>query len=208
MRVFATVFLLPILCAAGCGPAASPPDAAKSITPEDMTPRQQGQRELALKARDALFQQLSGRLMDVMGSSGPVAAIAVCKEEAPRLAQEVGREYGVGIGRTSHRLRNSQNAPPDWAQPFVQQRTGQPRFRQLENGELAALLPIRLQAKCLMCHGKPENMLADVKQALQEHYPDDQATGFEEDDLRGWFWVTVPAAAPPTAGSTAEDSTG
>jgi hypothetical protein len=208
MRILSAVLLSLILCAAGCSPPARSPEAGESLAPDAMTPRQQTQRDVALQARDALFQRLSGKLMDVMGSDGPVAAIAVCKEEAPRLAQEVGAEYGVGIGRTSHRLRNSRNAPPDWAQSFVQDRTAEPRFRQLDSGDLAALLPIRLQAKCLMCHGKTENVLEDVKQALQEHYPDDQATGFKEGELRGWFWVTVPADASPAASAPDDGSTG
>jgi hypothetical protein len=184
-----------IICAVGCRPAASTPDVPPSIQPEAMTAEQRNQREVALLVRDVLFKRLSGKLMDVMGSSGPAAAIGVCKEEAPRLAQEVGTEFDVAIGRTSHRLRNSGNAPPDWAEPFVQQRVGEPRFRPLENGELGALLPIRIQAKCLMCHGSPENLLDEVKQKLAEHYPADQATGFQEGELRGWFWITVPAGA-------------
>jgi hypothetical protein len=32
-----------------------------------------------------------------------------------------------------------------------------------------------------------------VKEALAEHYPEDQATGFQEGDLRGWFCIEVPA---------------
>jgi hypothetical protein len=35
----------------------------------------------------------------------------------------------------------------------------------------------------------------EVKQTLAKEYPDDQATGFEEGDLRGWFWIEVPADA-------------
>ena len=31
-----------------------------------------------------------------------------------------------------------------------------------------------------------------VKVALDEQYPDDQATGFNVGELRGWFWVEFP----------------
>ena len=40
--------------------------------------------------------------------------------------------------------------------------------------------------------GKSE---VEVREALATHYPADQATGFQTGDLRGWFWVTVPAGA-------------
>jgi hypothetical protein len=31
-----------------------------------------------------------------------------------------------------------------------------------------------------------------VREELKERYPADQATGFKDGDLRGWFWVEVP----------------
>ena len=39
--------------------------------------------------------------------------------------------------------------------------------------------------------GEGAGIAADVLDALKKNYPDDQATGFEEGDLRGWFWVEV-----------------
>jgi len=45
-----------------------------------------------------------------------------------------------------------------------------------------------------MCHGPEDTIPQDVKDAIGEHYPEDQATGFRKGDLRGWFWVEVPAA--------------
>ena len=35
--------------------------------------------------------------------------------------------------------------------------------------------------------------MAWVKAAIARHYPDDAATGFDVDDLRGLLWVEVPA---------------
>jgi hypothetical protein len=56
---------------------------------------------VAEKAQDALSTQLSQRLMSVMQLDGPAAAIDVCSKEAVTLAEAVGKEYGVKIGRTS-----------------------------------------------------------------------------------------------------------
>ena len=58
---------------------------------------------------------------------------------------------------------------------------------------LGALFPIRLQPQCVQCHGKPEELSTEVRAALLDRYPDDRATGFAAGDLRGWFWVEVPA---------------
>jgi cytochrome c553 len=55
------------------------------------------------------------------------------------------------------------------------------------------LLPIRLVALCATCHGDATTIPAPVQERLAALYPQDQATGFRDGDLRGWFWVEVPA---------------
>lgn len=133
--------------------------------------------------------------MEVLQSEGPAAAIEVCSQEAVEIAQRVGQEHGVQIGRTSFKLRNPANAPRDWVKPYVEQRVDSPQSLTLENGNHGALFPIRLDVKCLMCHGGPDDMLEQVSQELAKRYPDDEATGFKQGDLRGWFWVEVPPNA-------------
>ncbi len=59
-------------------------------------------------------------------------------------------------------LRNDQNAPPSWAAGLIQQRVEDPQFVNLPNGQLGALLPIRLQPPCLTCHGAKEQIASDV----------------------------------------------
>jgi len=190
---------------AGCRPAESPdapPPAAPSETP--LSREQQEQRQLALTARDAMAARLFGKLTEALAASGPAAAIGVCRQQAPQIASEIAEEFGVSIGRTSFRLRNPKNAPPDWARPLVDARSPEPRFVALPDGGLGALLPIRLKAECLLCHGPQDQVLPEIREALAAHYPDDQATGFDVDELRGWFWVLVPSGAQrPTANSAA-----
>jgi hypothetical protein len=41
---------------------------------------------------------------------------------------------------------------------------------------------------CLGCHGK--NIAPEVQAKLDELYPEDQATGFSEGDLRGAFVIS------------------
>lgn len=149
------------------------------------------QQAKLLAAKDALFEQLSGRLMQAMGEGGPAAAILVCQKEAPEIAKSVGERQGVSIGRTGVRLRNPNNQPPGWANEFVGEKTDKPTFVNLSDDRAAAFLPIKLQVQCLMCHGPDDQIAPDVKDQLQQVYPGDQATGFHEGDLRGWFWVTL-----------------
>ena len=47
--------------------------------------------------------------------------------------------------------------------------------------------------QCLQCHGKVDDLAPEVRDVLAKNYPQDRATGFAAGDLRGWFWVEVPA---------------
>ncbi len=186
--------------AIGCGSPAPKDSPAGNDTTRSETPDTSSEskplkgKSQALKAKEALFEKLSGRLVATMSSGGPAAAIQVCSQEAPQLAAEVGKEYGVSIGRTSFKLRNPLNQPPAWAESLIEERVDTPQFLELENGATAALLPIRLQPQCLVCHGPTEQISPAVQESLAALYPADAATGFEAGDLRGWFWVEVPQA--------------
>ena len=144
-----------------------------------------------LAAKEVLFQKLLGRLMDAVSKTGPAGAIQVCQLEAKAIATEVGKEANVKIGRTGVRLRNASNTPPVWARQLVIDKIDTPVFMKLSNSHAAALLPIKLQTQCLMCHGPSEQIAPDVKDKLAKLYPQDQATGFSEGELRGWFWVEL-----------------
>ncbi|KLU07533.1 Cytochrome c family protein [Rhodopirellula islandica] len=167
-------------------------DASAVSIVEGETPSEE-QKQAMLQAKDALFQKLSGRLMEAMGSQGPAGAIAVCQKEANQIATDVGDQHGVMIGRTGVRLRNTKNLPPSWAKSMTEAKVSTPQFVSLTNGHAAALLPIQLQSQCLMCHGPTEQIAPVISDQLTKLYPNDQATGFREGELRGWFWVETPA---------------
>ena len=144
-------------------------------------------------ARQEMFSALLTELMTAMNTSGAASAVEVCSERAPAIAEVVAASHGVRIGRTSFRLRNPENAPPPWATHAIEQRIERDAFYTHTDGRLATLTPIRLAPTCLACHGTPDELASGVPEALARRYPDDQATGFASGDLRGWFWVEVPA---------------
>ena len=150
------------------------------------------QKEQMLAAKEELFSKLSARLQTAIGGNGPAAAIAVCQSEALQIAADVSAQYGLKIGRAGVRLRNPKNAPPQWARSLTQAMTATPTFVTLSNNHVAALLPIKLQGQCLMCHGPAETIAPIIQNQLTRLYPRDEATGFHEGELRGWFWVEMP----------------
>ncbi len=152
---------------------------------------QEAQKEIAITSRDKLFAALVAELTASLAENGPAKSIKVCKSSAPELAKLVGMEPGLKIGRTSFQLRNPENQPPVWAQSFVKDRLDEEVFVALPDQTLGALLPIHLKTTCLLCHGNDEQVMPEVKAAIVSNYPNDQATGFSEGDLRGYFWAEV-----------------
>jgi hypothetical protein len=176
-----------LVCFAGC----SHDSTWAPIAAEELSAAQLAQLAKAEQARDGLAKALMGELNAGL-EQGTAHAITVCSERAPVLAAAKAREFGVRVGRTSLSLRNPTNAAPEWARQHVNSGAAFPTFFAGSAGDLAALFPIRLLPQCLQCHGKSDDLSAEVRAALAKQYPQDHAMGFAVGDLRGWFWVEVP----------------
>lgn len=167
-----------------------------ALSPESMSAAQRATYERGVEARDAMFQRLFAALGEAMAKPAPeggaAGAIGVCKEQAPKIAQRIAKENGVMIGRTSAKLRNPMNGAPTWAAGVLASTPTEARVLTNTDGSMGVVLPIKLSGACLACHGDPASMDPAVTAALREKYPKDQATGFKEGDLRGWFWVEMP----------------
>ena len=125
---------------------------------------------------------------------GPLNASSVCKDQAPAIADALSVK-GIQMGRTSHRLRNPANSAPDWVdvalRAYLDENTDRaPRVVPLADDREGYVEPITIQPLCLACHG--EILAPEVAAQIKEAYPNDEATGFEIDDLRGVFWVEYP----------------
>jgi len=140
--------------------------------------------------------ELKGALMAGM-QQGPPAAIEVCRGKAPAIAAELSVD-GVRMGRSSHKLRNTDNAAPEWLAPIIERwADGEVRADESTVSVYAVMdlggdrhgyaEAIFVQPVCLTCHG--DTLAADVAATIAEFYPDDEATGFSAGDFRGVFWV-------------------
>ena len=125
--------------------------------------------------------------------AGPVEAINVCSIEAPSISAALSVD-GIVMGRSSHKLRNPDNAPPRWLaghlDRFAAGKQQGPLVLELEDGRYGYAEPIATQGMCLLCHG--ENLAPEIATRISEAYPEDMATGFREGDIRGVFWVEFP----------------
>lgn len=165
-----------LLCACS-GPSADAPETAN--------PAAEG-AELLKPFKSELMGALSAGMQE-----GPAAAIEVCSRQAPAIARKLSVD-GVRMGRSSHKLRNPDNVPPDWVAPILDSYAAgdtalEPQAVKIEAGRHGYVEPIVTQSMCLTCHGT--DIDAGIQAQLADSYPADRATGFEAGDLRGVFWV-------------------
>jgi hypothetical protein len=101
---------------------------------------------------------------------------------------------GVEVGRTSARLRNPRNAPPEWAKGYLARTDGK-KASQVEPavfdlGERVGLLrPIEIRKRCLSCHAARAEVAESTRAWLEAAYPRDQSFGYALGDLRGFWWA-------------------
>ena len=151
----------------------------------------------AEQAMNELQQALMARLSAAMAGGGPAAAITVCRTEARAVTETIARQQGIGLGRTSHRVRNPANTPPLWARSVVEASAGlkasAERLRVVDLGDRVGVLrPIGTVEMCMRCHGPADVVRRSLGDALAKVYPQDRATGFSPGDLRGWMWAEIP----------------
>ncbi len=155
---------------------------------------------LSEQSRD-IIKTFSTRLQDAlqqaMANGGPVNAIDICKVKAPAIAAELSTDGWV-VRRTSLKVRNPLNAPDNFERKILKDFANKKAsgwavenlayYKMREYGdasEFRYMKAIPTKAICLTCHG--ENIPADVRQKLNTAYPDDQAQGYQEGDIRGAF---------------------
>lgn len=146
-----------------------------------------------LEQGQAIAKEFKGELMQTLKAAiaegGPVNGIAVCNTAAGPLADAVSQRHDVTLGRVGTRTRSPANAPEAWQSAALAavENNPQPQLLQVDDRQLYAE-PLFIQQPCLACHGEPK---AEVKAALDQYYPHDQATGYALGDLRGVLWIDL-----------------
>jgi hypothetical protein len=147
---------------------------------------------------------LQGELQAAMKAGGPTKAIEVCQDRAPAIAADLSQRSGWAVGRTSLKTRNvADNSPDAWETKVLEdfearQETGE-SVDTIAFGEVVEtdagkqfrfMKAIPTGQVCLACHGS--DITPEVTAALDAAYPDDQARGYSEGDIRGAFSLSKP----------------
>lgn len=148
--------------------------------------------------------RLKGELQSAIQTGGPVSAIAVCKDRAPAIAQDLSAKSGWEVGRTSLKLRNpALNSPDDWEKrvlvQFEERKAAGEDVEKMAFAEVVEsdagkryrfMKAIPTADLCIACHG--ESINPDLAAAIDKAYPDDKARGFKTGDIRGAFTLSKP----------------
>jgi len=159
----------------------------------------------ARKVASEVPPRLLATLTAAIGVGGPEGAIAVCRDEAPRLAKAASEQSGWSIRRVSLRPRNPRAVPDEWERAALEDFD-----RRAAAGESPALLEkaevvseggqtvqrymraLPTQPLCLNCHGASASLSPAVSAQLRALYPADQAVGYRVGDIRGAMTLQRP----------------
>jgi hypothetical protein len=154
-------------------------------------PLEQG-LDYALQAKALLGQNL----VEALNTRGTAGAVDFCSGRAVELTDSISKAHGVFISRVSDKSRNRNNKAKGEALDYIRSaresiaRNEKPKPRILDKGDKwISYYPISTDGMCLQCHGDPQKDInADVMARLRELYPNDLATGYTVNDLRG-IWI-------------------
>jgi len=154
----------------------------------------EGMRTIALE----FMKDLKSVLINQIQTKGLVKAVSVCSDTAQVLTNNFGIKKGVFIRRVSFKIRNPNNIPDDFEKKILNKFELLKQNNELDDktehseivkeGEftyLRYLKPILVQAECLNCHGKENEISSEVKELIAQKYPYDKSVGYSISDLRG-----------------------
>src|SRR6056297_2963047 len=125
----------------------------------------------------AMIQEFGGalksELLAAVEAGGPAHAVSVCNLRAPEIAAETAAAIEAFLERAA-----AGEPVADLARAGMVEEGDARVFRMVKAIPTGAL--------CLNCHGGSE-VKPDVEAALSDLYPEDEARGFAEGDMRGVF---------------------
>lgn len=140
--------------------------------------------------------ELMQTMKQAVEKKGAAAAVDTCHLQAPAILNknlDLLKKDHVEMGRTSDKLRNTQNVPRPWVvkylAEFIKGSRKDALVVEIDDKRVGYLAPIGIQPLCLNCHGQKIDQ--KVQQVITENYPKDQATNYKIGDFRGLFWVEM-----------------
>lgn len=140
--------------------------------------------------------QLGKNLMAAIKEHGAPGAVTFCNTRAIPLTDSMANVYHSTIKRVSDQPRNPDNAANEAELQYIKEmkaqlangETPKPIVKEM-HGKMVGYYAIITNQMCLQCHGeKGKDILPETWTNIKKAYPNDKATGYGENQLRG-IWV-------------------
>lgn len=182
------ILILSLLIVAGCN------------SPEKEKSKNQLDAKYLLQQGKTFTEQtqkvLAKNLMNAITEKGTEYALSYCSLEAYPLTDSMAVVLNAKIKRVSDKNRNPRNiANKEELDYIVNAKELKVKGEKVEPGiienedNVICYYPIITNAMCLQCHGNPDTEISPETMAqIEKYYPDDKATGYGLDEIRG-IWV-------------------
>jgi len=161
--------------------------------------------EIGTNAAKQLLDTLKTTLVSTIKDKGAVEAIKVCQVEALPMTIAIAKssDNDLEIKRITTKARNQGNMPDNIEAMALEKyetlfEQNQPlpedyiqKVTKKDKVYFNYYKPLKVAKVCLTCHGNPEEMNTDILDVLNNTYPNDKATGYNEEDFRGLVRVKI-----------------
>jgi hypothetical protein len=174
------------------------PEVVTDIVFNDSLRYEMNRRGLKVIQRTA--RALKKELKQAIERDGIENAVTFCSAKAMEITDSMSVAYQVEIERLAKKYRNPLNETINedstifktYIINWLMGVSLQPLVRWNEEGHPVYYHPIKVEALCLNCHGRKENIPEGVANRIAQLYPGDKAVDFKEGQLRGMWKVTFP----------------
>jgi len=150
-------------------------------------------------ASKATKANLGKNLIAAIKNKGTEGAISFCNVHAISITDSMTNEMGViSIQRVSDRARNPKNRASqeeiDYINSFKESIEKGEEIEPIVNvsgNEYVFYSPIATNKLCIQCHGEKEQIKPEVLSRINTLYPEDQATGYSENQVRGMWKIVM-----------------
>ncbi len=170
----------------------------KGMNMSDKGQQEKDYKDKGLSYANNTKKVLGKNLMGTIQKKGTVAALLFCNEQAYPLTDSLSNNYNAEIKRVSDKPRNPNNKASTSELEHINYfknaiASGEKYDPIVVEGKekINFYYPIVTNSMCLQCHGKIEaNIQPEVVNILKSKYPNDKATGYTTNEVRG-IWSIV-----------------
>ena len=154
--------------------------------------------EIGMEYAFSTKKELGKNLMGTIQKKGTLEAVKFCNKQAYPITDSMAVAQNASIRRVSDKPRNVENQANakelGIIEKFKKAIANNEKYEPvttIEDGTVKFYAPITTNSMCLQCHGSPKkDIKTEVLTALTNLYPEDKATGYGVNEIRGIWSIT------------------